>query len=164
MKISEKVWQVVEMAVGQTIHQIHRVLYMFEGQIDWNDGALQLTFTDRSVLRLDGASDGDTLQASGSPWADPFSGKLTAENKNFIRMHGKWALVDVSDMPPYDSLIGEKINKVHPIFNQFGTLCGVQVLVKEQCFNFVVEADECHLLWKKACVRKPVNMPKLQQP
>jgi len=139
--------EVAKRVVGRTIHRIHRVLYIFEGEIDWNDAALQLTFTDSSVLLLDGDSDGESLKMSLSPWRDAFSGKLDAENKAFIQKHGKWSLIDVSDMMPYHSLLGKAIDTVRPIFNPFGTLCGVQVSIGEHSLNFVVEADECHILW-----------------
>lgn len=135
-----------QVAVGRTIRHIHRLLYVFADGIDWGDGALQLTFTDGGVLLLDGSSDGESLKASRSPWVDAFSGKLNEKNRDFIRHYGKWSLADVSDLPPYHSLVGMTIDTVRPIFNPFNTLCGVQISADGQDLNFVVEADECHIL------------------
>ena len=147
MKANDGAWQIVKIMVGRTIQRIHRVLYVFEDEIDWNEGALQLTFTDGSVLLLDGDSDGESLKVDGAPWLDAFSGKLNEKNKVFIQKHGKWSLVDVSEMMPYNLWPGVTVDMIRQIFNRFGILCGVQVSGGEQNLSFIVEADECHILW-----------------
>ncbi len=146
----ENAWQVICGFVDKTVQTLHRVHHVLHGEVNWDNSLpLQITFSDGSILLLKGGSDGESLIASASPWIDPFEGKLDEENRTYIRIHGTWMLLDVTDKSPYESVIGKSLTSVLPITAENGTLCGVQMCISETYLNFVVVWDECHVLWGK---------------
>jgi hypothetical protein len=142
-----EVWQVVKSTVGRVVDRIHLVTYVFQDETNWDDTPLQLSFTDSSVILLHAASDGEALHASSIAWADRFAEKQDKINDEFIQTHGRWLLRDMSSAKTFSSLIGASIDSTYPIFNRFGILNGVAFRVAKQCLDFVVEWDECHILW-----------------
>jgi hypothetical protein len=140
-------WQLVKALVGRTIKGIHLVAFVFKDEVKWENTFLQISFTDDSVILLDGEGDGETLRVQPFAWVDPFAGVLDQTNKEFIQTHGKWELFDVSNREPFNQLLTQPVDAVQPIFNKFGKLHGVQIFVSNQCLNFVIEWDEGHISW-----------------
>jgi hypothetical protein len=132
--------------VGRHITKLERILYEFERQIEEDDGDVQIWFGEDSV-RLGSSPDGASLVVNESPWADPFSGRLSDENEEYVRTHGKWTLVDVSERGPYAQVIDRDLTAVLPLTSRFGSLIGVQLRFDDIAFNVFVHADEVHVSW-----------------
>lgn len=146
-ELAKLAWHLIETIVGRRIKNVYLAVYIFQGEIKWNDIWLQFSFADGSTLFLDGDGDGQSLRASPLPWEDPFAGKLSQENIEYIKRYGNWELLDVANQEPLSLLIDKLVDEVKPLFDQFGVLNGVQILVSDQCLNFTVEFDEGHISW-----------------
>lgn len=144
------VWPTMLSFVDRTVKDILRVHHIFQGEVDLDDNLpLQLTFDDDSILFLEGAGDGEALIARTYAWVDPLKGKTDEASTEFINLYGKWSLFDESTLPPFNLLIGHKVQQIFPILSAHKTLSGVQMIINGNYMNFVVVWDECHVLWGK---------------
>jgi hypothetical protein len=89
--------------------------YVLEGFVTDDDGPLQVHFDSGALLRFDAGADGEMLRVDTIPWVDPFAEPLSGENREYVEQSGKWAEFDVSEEPPYSSLIGGTVDQVRLI-------------------------------------------------
>jgi len=132
--------------VGGRITYIARVLYEYAGEIDPDDGAIEIGINDQ-VLLLDATADGDRLRVREGAWKDPFSEPLSEDNRRHIESHGKWRWVDCSHLNAYAELIGQPITSIAALMNEHGHLAGVRISVSSRSLWFVVHGDECRVYW-----------------
>ena len=140
------VLELVSSYIGHRISKVERVLYEFEGRLEEDDGEVQIHCNDM-VLRLRCSPAGELVEVVQTPWQDPFEGPLTRENIEFIRSHGRWHLVDVSERLNYRNVVGKPLTNVLPLTNRFGRMIGVQLQVNGTVMNVFVHADELHVSW-----------------
>jgi alkylated DNA repair dioxygenase AlkB len=133
--------------VGKKIAAIFLRVYEYEQRLDWADTPLQIVFADEVTIQLRSASDGETLAVEEGPWQDPFQGKLTPENQQYLEEHGRWTLQDVSGTEPFNRLIGTELKEVHQLLNEYHKLCGAQFIADAVVLNFYVDGDECLISW-----------------
>src|SRR5688500_17039874 len=95
--------------LGWRIAAVARILYVYRGEVDRRDGALELDFEDGSVVLLDGAADGERLRVRDAPWTDPFPEPISAENQFFIDESGRWSRIELSQDPNFSPLVGEQL-------------------------------------------------------
>lgn len=132
--------------VGRQITLVSRVLYLHDGEIEPDDGPVEVG-GDGYVVLLDGASDGESLRARREAWKDPFEGPLSGENELYVEKHGKWQRVDYSQQEPYAGLVGQRISEIVLLTNEHGRVAGIRLSVPGRTMWFVVEGDECHVRW-----------------
>lgn len=144
---NQQIWQNLKKTIDKQITSVCVNLYLFQAEEHWDNTPIQLHFADGSVVYLDGDSAGESLRLSTDVWHDPFSGKLDVENTLYIQQFGCWIQKDVSGISPFDQIIRKSISAVHPIFNRFGTMNGVQFIIENVTLNFVVDFDECQIVW-----------------
>jgi len=132
--------------VGRRITKIERLGYEFRGSQDIDNGDLQVWFNG-DVLRFGVCSDGESLRVEEQPWKDPFAAPLSEENERYVETHGRSVLVDVSAEPGFDALIGQPLQEVLPLVNEFGKLIGVSLHVGPTVVDVHVEFDDLHLTW-----------------
>lgn len=138
---------VISRRYGQRVSRIERTFYEFDGELEEDDGQVQFLF-DSSVLRFGGSGDGELITVSEEAWQDPFEGQMTPENAEFVRSHGRWRLVDVSQRPKYRSVIGKPLLRALPLVNRFGGTTGVQLVAGEVTMTIFVDGDEIHVSWE----------------
>jgi hypothetical protein len=107
------------------IARVQRVRYVFEGSVTDDDGPLQVSFDSGALLRFDVGGDGEILKVDTTPWVDPFKEPLSDENRECVVQSGKWTEFDVSEEPPYSSVIGDTVYQVRLITLTDGKLVGV---------------------------------------
>jgi len=134
--------------VGATVAEVHRVLYSFGGAVEPDDGALQLTFDQGHILRLDGAADGERLACALERWRDPFTAeKMTPENQTYLEEHGKWGLVELTHSEPWSRIVGEQLLSVEPIGSRFGVTIGALLSFTRGEVVIYVQSDETRVVW-----------------
>lgn len=131
--------------IGREVVRVARILYEFEGEVEADDGALEITFADGSTLLFDSGGDGERLRVTRGLWVDPFEGPQTAENRAYLDAHGQWRRVDVSADPEYAWLCDEGLMDVEVLTNEFGAEAGVRVGDGSNALYFFVSGDECHV-------------------
>jgi len=108
----------MDQIIGKTVSRIFRVLYVFQGVVEQDDGPLELRFQDGSVALFDIATRADcTVQVTNSAWSDPFAPPLSDENLEFIRTHGKWTVFDISDTTPASFVIGHQVSAFREVMS-----------------------------------------------
>src|SRR5882672_6858492 len=116
--------------VGETVTRVCRLRYQVGDEISSHDaGDVELTFASGAVLHCESGSDGDTVRTSDTAWVDPFAGRLSAENEEYVRTSGKWVKNDVSDEQPFADLINQKIVDIAPMTGTRGKTYGLPVNV-----------------------------------
>ncbi|WP_437665392.1 hypothetical protein [Sorangium sp. So ce1182] len=124
-----------------------RILFVYGGRVESDDGPLELHLDDGTVVLLDGAGDGESLLVRGAPWTDPFEPPISAENRLYIEQNGKWSRSEQSGDPMFSSVLGKVISSVKILENEFGREAGVQLSIGGTDLWFVVTGDECHVHW-----------------
>jgi len=90
---------------GRVIERVRRILYVGpDGEIDNDEGPVELGFSDGSVCLLRG-SNGWRILSESRQWSDPFAPPLSPENEQFVSSAGKWTAFDVSADAPWLSLV-----------------------------------------------------------
>lgn len=112
--------------VGREISRIRRLHYVFRGEANTRDGAVELTFSDGSVVMCDAASDW-TLEFYGAAWVDPFGEPVGEPDQAYLDQFGRWSAFDVSDQMPYSWLLGRQVRQSIPQFNDLLELTGLLI-------------------------------------
>ncbi len=131
----------LQACTGRTITGIRRVWFEIRGQYDQTVGPLEITFDDGATVVLDAAANGQSLVVKMGTWDDPFEGKMTPENRQFVRSSGKWSAVDVRHESPYGDLIGERLTGVTPISVGQDDVTGAIMTIGKHEVRAEVEAD-----------------------
>jgi hypothetical protein len=125
------IWEIVEKAVGRTVRSIHRVWTMLGGEMLSDEGEMQLTFADGSILFFKSSINQQTFDVVESGWIDPFAQPLDDATIEWLEEFGRPELVDVSGEMPYQPFIAQKIERVLPVFSRYNDwewLCGVRFI------------------------------------
>ena len=126
---------------GRTITGIRRMWFEIRGWFDQTVGPLEITFDDGATVVLDAAANGQSLVVKLGPWEDPFEGKMTPENRQFVQSSGKWSAVDVRHESPYVDLVGERLTGVTPISVWKDDITGVIMTIGKHEVRAEVVAD-----------------------
>lgn len=132
--------------VGKRITHLARVLYVYRGERNDQDGPLELGIEGGTVL-LDGEGDGERLRVRAEAWEDPFEEPLCEVNRRYVEDHGKWTRFDLSQDSEYRDLIGEHIRGITLLKNVHGTIAGVKLSTSVRDIWFFVDFDECYVRW-----------------
>jgi len=132
---------------GETILGISRLAYVYQDEIDRNDGDVELVTTAGDFLL--GSVNGDDLRVLIGRWEDPFKEPLSEENLAYVHDHGCWRMFDCCETDPYREMIGQQMDEVQLLRNQFDDVAGVMILAGRVAMWFVVYGDECHVYWEK---------------
>ncbi len=127
--------------VGREIARVRRLQYVFEGEANTSDGAIELTFADGYVVMCDSAADW-TLEFFGAAWVDPFRDPLSESDRAYVARYGRWCAVDVSDRAPYRSLVGRTVQQAIPQLNELLELTGLLVRTDDAVLDLQVWAGE----------------------
>lgn len=146
-KRKQATFEQVRSIQGETILGISRLAYVYQDEIDRDDGEVELVTT-AGVFEL-GSVNGDDLRVLIGRWEDPFKEPLSEENLIFVRDHGCWRMFDCCETDLYRDMIGQQIDEVQLLRNQFGDIAGVMILVGCVAMWFVAGGDECHVYWEK---------------
>ncbi len=131
----------LQACTGRTITSIRRVWFEIRGQYDQTVGPLEITFDDGATVVLDAAANGQSLVVKLGTWEDPFEGKMTPENRQFVQSSGKWSAVDVRHESPYLDLVGERLTCVTPISVGVDDVTGAIMTIGKHEVRAEVEAD-----------------------
>lgn len=112
--------------IGREIARVRRIHYLFQGETNVSDGAIELTFSDQSVVMCDAAADW-TLEFFGAAWVDPFGAPLSESDTAYVERYGRWCAYDVTDQAPYSLLVGGTIRQAIPQFNELLEQTGLLV-------------------------------------
>lgn len=115
--------------------------FEFRGQYDQTVGPLEMTFDNGAAVVLDAAANGQSLVVKVGTWEDPFEGKMTPENRQFVQSSGKWSAVDVRHASPYVDLVGERLTGVTPISVGQDDVTGAIMTIGKHEVRAEVEAD-----------------------
>jgi hypothetical protein len=127
--------------IGREIKLVRRIHYLFEGETNVSDGAIELTFTDESVLLCDSAADW-TLEFFGAAWVDPFGASLSESDRAYVDHYGRWCAYDVTNQAPYSLLVGGTIRQAIPQFNELLERTGLLVRTDDTVLDLQMWAGE----------------------
>ncbi|MDO3649477.1 hypothetical protein [Nocardia mangyaensis] len=99
-------------AVDATIVAVRRMFYVLGDDIDRTEGPIEFTFHTGATLLLDAGVDGTELRIGAAPWRDPFEPLVDPVNIEYVAISGKYTAFDVTDEPPYDRLLGRRVDAV----------------------------------------------------
>jgi hypothetical protein len=128
--------------LGRVVAQIRRVRYEVAGAVRSENGPLEISFTYGNPTVLEPASDGEQLIIRVGSWVDPFAAPLSEENDVFVRTHGKWTAVDVSDGRSFREIVGSEAQLVTPVVNPEGAIVGLEATFPRAVLRAEVQADE----------------------
>ena len=112
--------------VGREIARIRRLHYVFGGEANTKDGAIELTFADGSVVMCDAAADW-TLEFYGAAWVDPFHEPVNESDRDYLDRYGRWSAFDVTDQMPYGWLVGQQVRQALPQLNDLLEMTGLLI-------------------------------------
>jgi len=110
--------------VGREIARVRRLHYVYRGEANTGDGAIELTFSDGSVVMCDAAADW-TLDFYDAAWVDPFPEPLSDADAAYLDRFGRWLAYDVTEQMPYSWLVGQTIRQAIPQLNDLLELTGL---------------------------------------
>ena len=90
------------------------------------DGAIELTFSDGSVVMCDAAADW-TLEFYDKAWVDPFPEPLSESDRDYLDRYGRWSAFDVTDQMPYSRLVGQRVLQTIPHLNDLLEMTGLLI-------------------------------------
>jgi hypothetical protein len=128
--------------VGVTIDRIRRLFYVYRDEIDRHAGGLEIGFGDGSVRFYDAGPNGERLAVADHLWIDPFEGHMDEVNREYVAQSGKWTAFDVSDEPPYDAIVGARVDAIEPMPGRDGYPIGVTLQAGGFEVKATVGADE----------------------
>ena len=131
--------------IGSQIKSINRILYMFRGEIEADDGALEIEFCTGTCL-FDGT---ERLHITSGAWVDAFEAPISPENEQYVIEHGKWTRVFCSKEPRYEEMISRKLTGLSWVVDEYGEVVGCGLSAEGSTLWFLAECDECHVLWDK---------------
>ena len=127
--------------VGREITRIRRLHYVFQGQVNANDGPIELTFADGSVVMCDAAADW-TLEFFGAAWVDPLHEPLSESERAYVDRYGRWSAYDVTELAPYSWLVGRQVRQALPQLNDLLELTGLLVRTDDSVLDLQMWAGE----------------------
>jgi hypothetical protein len=116
--------------------------YVFQEQVTSDGGPLELTFDDAGALLLDAGPNGQDLVLAAAEWIDPFVEPLSAENREFVRTHGRWTAFDVSSEPGFSTIIGSAALHAAEIRNPDDRIVGLELTFPNAVLRAEVDFDE----------------------
>lgn len=100
--------------IGQPLQSLIRAQYLFDGEPDdEDDGSLEIRFANDGVIRLDIASDGESVVAATEP--------LTIQESFTIDegLRCEWQLVELIANEPWSTLSGRPLSHVQAMVNHW---------------------------------------------
>ncbi len=131
---------------GSKILGVSRLFYVFDNQVDREEGDLEL-ITTVGVFVFSGAN-AELLRVSAGSWADPFKSPLSEINQAYINEHGCYRKIDCSDDDRYKEMIGRQVGCARLLQNEAG-VAGIYIHAELTEIWFVVEGDESLVFWSK---------------
>ncbi|WP_216911119.1 hypothetical protein [Nocardia noduli] len=133
---------------GKTVTSVRRIFYVFGDDVETSEGAVEFSFDDSSILLLDSGADGERLRVSTERWTDPFDGKMTPENIDYVARSGKYTAFDVGPEFPYSDILGRAVDGVELMTLPSGEVSGVSFLIRPLTISARTIADELIVSWE----------------
>jgi hypothetical protein len=127
--------------VGRRIQRIRRVNFTSGAQTNTDDGPIELTLSDGSVLLCDAADDW-TLRFFDSAWADVRPAPVSQAERADAEINGRWDAADVTAMEPYNRLAGKPILQSVPSLNELLELTGLILRTEDAILDLQIWAGE----------------------
>lgn len=131
--------------IGQKLVGVRRIHYVLQDQIDTSAGPIELRFSSGLVLLCDAGPDGESIALGDQSWVDPFVDRMTEENEEYVRQHGKWIALDTSERPEFNQLIGSEVFDISRIMGTTGKTYGILINIYGASLAAYVVADELHV-------------------
>ncbi len=130
--------------VNDRVVGCRRIFFQFAGSFDTASGPLELLTRDHGPVLFEAGADGDSLAVRNEQWIDPFEGKVTEENLEWIASHGTWTAVDVSGDLPWASLLNGTIDEFEVVHeNAIGDIVtGTRIHIGGAILSALVRADD----------------------
>jgi hypothetical protein len=153
--------------LGKTVVGVRRILYVYQGAVTKDEGALELSFHDGSTALFDTAENGN-MQVTSQPWVDPFAPPLSPENVAYVHRYGKWTAFDLTSEPPANAVIGRQVSAYEELVTDEEALADYQCLLG-QCLAASIALgdvlvrvlnwgmDEIHVEWQGATPPYPFS-------
>lgn len=125
--------------------RVQRMHFVFDEVVDRSEGELQFEFDDGSVLLCEGDADGETIRFGDTAWPDPFADPLSGRDAEFVRVHGKWGLFDVSEEDPWNRIVGNVVYDIAMVVKPDGRDRGMLIDIGGILICIAVTADETHV-------------------
>lgn len=124
--------------IGERVIGIRRVLFCHGATVSGDEGPIELSFSDGSVLLFECGGSGEDLSISRAPWLDPFEEPLSPENTEFVMQSGKWEAFDFgSHLWSYRRLIGRLLTSATPLGSD-----SMRLVLEGSAMDIAAVADE----------------------
>lgn len=141
--MSDETYQILRNAIGRTVEAIKIILYRGpDGSVEDDDVQVEYHLSGGVMLRLSGASDGESVCVQSDRWVDPFEEPLCATNRAYVATHGKWCSYGLAQSPFESTLPGQNVAEFLGLTNEFGTMAGIMLVAASESAWYYVETDE----------------------
>ena len=150
--MAARAWEqaVLREHAGLRVMEIARHFHEHCGEVDESRGPLELTFEDGRVIHFTTAPNGESVAVREGPWRDPVVDPDAPPDEAWIREHGQWVRVDVSDHPEYAEAVGAPLMIRYWVVNQNGSVAGVELTIGVVALTFASWGDDEYVVFGRA--------------
>lgn len=134
--------ELANLLVGSLVFKMRRIKFEFMHKVIDNNGPLEIQFHNGQTVLFDAGEDGEELELLTKAWEDPFEGKMSQENREFVRKNGKWVAFDVSSQQGFKNLIGESAKSLLSKRDVAEKLIGLTLVFPSTLLHLETGVDE----------------------
>lgn len=128
---------------NKKIKEISWLVHEFDGEMYFDDTALQIEFQDNSFVHFDGASDGEQIAIYYKSWQRPPYKRVDLEE------HGLFYFLIISNRFPFKFMINHTITSIEPLFNHNNNEWnGLSFKINHFFLKIENKADTCCVTWE----------------
>ena len=136
--------RVHDLPVGSILIKIRRAVFVRGANISGDTGDLELLFDNGQTFSFGVAGDGESLAIESNPWSEQFPEPVTPENQAFLRVSGKWELIDAGALLwSYRELLGRRLSAAETLGGS-----GLRLDFDGMPVKIEVIADELHVTFE----------------
>ena len=100
-----------DLPVGSILIKIRRAVFVLGATLSGDAGDLELSFENGQTFSFGVAGDGESLAIEPNPWPEQFPEPVSPENQAFLRLSGKWEIIDLGGLLwSYRQFLGRRLS------------------------------------------------------
>jgi hypothetical protein len=160
-------------SVGDRLRELHRLHFLYQGELDTSEGDLILVFESGRIVRLSHTPAGYDLSVTSGRLVGPPVEALGEEDQQTAEEYGKFVEVCLNGQPEWQPFIGARLTAVgRLIYIDHNEPCGVSLHFKPNRAIFVYDLSDEVLVgqsinrtWFReqpvCCEKNPMRAPAL---
>ena len=134
--------ELAELLLVSPVSKLRRIKFELLHKVIDENGPLEIQFHNGTTVLFDAGEDGEELRVLTKGWEDPFEGKMSQENREFVWKHGKWVAFDASMERGFKHLLGERAKSLLSKRNVAEKLIGLTLTFPTTLLHVETGVDE----------------------